>query len=270
MEGFDNAMYERMIAQDVEAMEEVEEPLETLKQTADKLGKLGKLAASAQMEQRLCCNHVFAQAEEARGALAQWHEVVEKKKALQDSMDAALACEQECFMLRSLLLEDHSPREAQRVSGVELNRVKERLPAIHTLYRELYESFDRFERAYLPLVEAIQADSLVANNSRFITRLMEYPEMEAKVKECYDEIVSSVELAEESVAKHEGSINRALLHRSRQRREYEEKQKTIVMCPVCGTVNDPNTINCITCGTLLLKLFSVCFLKRVLRIGCVF
>ncbi|KAK8827596.1 hypothetical protein WA577_007143 [Blastocystis sp. JDR] len=254
VEGFDSGMFERRIAQDAEAAAEVTSELEAMKETADKLDKLGKLAANPAMEQRLCSNYPFARVAEARAALGQWRAVEEKRAALQSSIDAALACEQECFVLRSLLLEDHSPREISRVCGMQLNRVKERLPAIHTLYRDLYECFNGFERAYLPLVEVIQADAFVSKNSVFIQRLMEFPEMEAKVNEAYEEILPSVAMAEESVAKNEASLNKALLYRRRQREEYERKLKTIRICPCCNAMNDAKARNCNTCGGLLRSL----------------
>ena len=254
VEGFDSGMFERRIAQDAEAAAEVTSELEAMKETADKLDKLGKLAANPAMEQRLCSNYPFARVAEARVALGQWRAVEEKRVALQSSMDAALACKQECFVLRSLLLEDHSPREISRVCGMQLNRVKERLPAIHTLYRDLYECFNGFERAYLPLVEVIQADAFVSKNSVFIQRLMEFPEMEAKVNEAYEEILPSVAMAEESVAKNEASLNKALLYRRRQREEYERKLQTIRICPCCNAMNDAKARNCNTCGGLLRSL----------------
>ena len=138
VEGFDSGMFERRIAQDAEAAAEVTSELEAMKETADKLDKLGKLAANPAMEQRLCSNYPFARVAEARVALGQWRTVEEKRAALQSSMDAALACEQECFVLRSLLLEDHSPRAISvcRARSGASNRMSASAPTAICPFRE--------------------------------------------------------------------------------------------------------------------------------------
>ena len=258
VEGFDSKQYERMLQQDSEAADELTATLKEVQEAVTTLLKLDKLANTPAMEQRLCSGHPFARVGEARQALAVWQEVVSKKQELQSRVEEAQACAQECFVLKSLLLEDHSPRETKRLCGLQLNRVRERLPTIRSLGGDLSETFNRFEMLYLPLVQMIQADEYVSGNSRYIMRLLEYPMLREKVNSCYDTIMEDVTMAEESITKHEKCINRVLLHRSRQRNEFEEMRKTMLICPSCHAINDPDADNCITCGKLLRKLLCVC------------
>lgn len=238
---------------DKKSVAECEARMKELNESVKTVENLDKVARSPAMEKRLCSNYCFAYGQQARGLLVTWRSIVERKEELKRMIESVCICDQESFIVHSLLMEDHSPAEVLRVNGLGLNCVKGRLPKIHGFFRDLYETYNWFEKTYTPVSMAVSNDKTLSPNSRYIFRLYEYSSLLEGIEDVSKSLLADMAEVSSSIAKHSKEIRVVISKRQSQRDEYmrrveDARDSTKKYCPVCGQANDMRARNCFVCG----------------------